>query len=327
MWEANAYYTQHSSPIRLMPLPHLDAQTLADLLDLEELSAFIPTAFRGAEAPARQHLETSVGTLLIMPAWGLEGYAGTKLVTLQHANRARGLPTIHGTYLLFEPETGRPLCTMDGGMLTVLRTAATSAAAAAALANSADTLLVVGTGRLAPWMARAHARVMGCREVLVWGRHPDRAEGLAHALREEGFDARPAESLPAGLRGANMITVATSSSSPLLTDEMVVDGVHLDLVGAYRSDMAEASPAWFTDARVFVDTWEGARSEAGDVIQAVEAGVLTWQSVAGSLEELFANGNSPAKPPGEASRTIFKSVGASQEDLAAAVLAWTRYSA
>ena len=258
-----------------------------------------------------------------MPAWD-DAATGVKLVTIRPENRTRDLPTIQGLYVLFDGPTGTPCALLDGGALTHRRTAAASALAARYLARpDSSHHLVIGAGALAGSMVEAMASVLPVTRVTIWNRTPARAEALARRLRDHGFPAEWSEDLPAAVAAADVVTTATQSPVPLVRRADVRPGTHLDLVGAYRPDMAEAEPALLSSARIVVDTVDGAESEAGDLLQAIEAGFLTWEDISGDLSELVRGAIRPRRGSDEI--TVFKSVGASIEDLAAARLVWERH--
>ena len=111
---------------------------------------------------------------------------------------------------------------------------------------------------------------------------------------------------------------ATLASDPLIRGEWLVEGQHVDLVGAFRPDMREADDEAIGRASVWVDTIDGATSEAGEVVQAIRNGVLAADDIKGELRDLATG----AGGRGDASEiTLFKSVGTALEDLAAAELA------
>ena len=130
-----------------------------------------------AEVPVRHaHALGGADTLLLMPAWDRHLII-TKLVTVMPV----APHTVQATVMVLDRATGEPLALLDGEALTLRRTAATSALAAQHLARGdSQSLLLVGTGRLAAWMARAHVALRpALREVLVWGRRPEAAQALA----------------------------------------------------------------------------------------------------------------------------------------------------
>jgi ornithine cyclodeaminase len=219
--------------------------------------------------------------------------------------------------------TGQPLATLDGTRLTHWRTAAASALAARFLARAdASSLLIVGAGALAPYLARAHASVRPIQSIAVWNHRRDGAARLAGALCAFGFDARVAEDLEQAVRAADVISCATLSTRPLLSGAWLRAGQHVDLVGAFNMSMREADDEALRRARIFVDT-AAALSEGGDVAIALAAGATDNAAIVGDLAALCAGaeGRRSAREI-----TLFKSVGASIEDLAAAMLVWRKLS-
>jgi ornithine cyclodeaminase len=289
-------------------------------------------AFRtGAIAPPRHHHAVKLkdrpdATLLLMPAWsssapGAEtagGYIGIKSVTVFPDAGKFGKPAVQGAYLLLSTETGELLALMDAPRLTVWRTAAASALAARHLAPAnANRMLMVGAGALAPYLVRAHASVRPIRSVTIWNRTSAGAQRLAGKLAAMGLAATATADLETAVRGADLISTATLSTVPLIRGAWLKPGTHLDCVGAFRPDMRETDDDLVQRARIWVDTREGAMSEAGDILQPLQAGLIQPGKIEGDLYEL-ARGSAPLRRSAD-EITMFKSVGASIEDLAAAV--------
>lgn len=178
-----------------------------------------------------------------------------KLVTVYPRNAEKGRPALDASVAVFDQRDGRLRALLDGVVLTVRRTAAASALAAALLARpDAATLLVIGTGALAPALARAHlAAQPGLRRVRVWGRTPAKVEALAAGLRAEGVQADAAPDLDAAIADADTIVAATTATRPIIRGAAVRPGTHLSLVGAFTPAMAEAEPALLPRARLFAD--------------------------------------------------------------------------
>jgi ornithine cyclodeaminase len=287
-----------------------------------ELADALEDAFTGGETevPLRHaHEIQGDGSLLLMPAWSPVAL-GVKLVTVMPGAVARGADTVQASYLLLDRHSGVPLALIDGEALTLRRTAAASALAGQHLARpDARRLLVVGTGRLAPWMAQAHVALQPeLAHVEVWGRNADAAEDVVEALREEGIDAEVALDLHAAVRVADLISCATTSREPLVRGAWLREGTHLDLVGGFRRDMREADDVAIVRSRVVVDTYAGALSEAGDLTQPMERGLIAREHVVGELAQLLRGEVRGRTRPEDI--TLFKSVGTALEDLAAARL-------
>jgi ornithine cyclodeaminase len=289
-------------------------------------------AFRdGAVQPVRHHhaIERPDGadsTLLLMPAWtdfnaaGTSdgGHVGVKVVTVSPDNNAVGKPAVFGLYLLLDGKTGEPLAIIDGQRLTQWRTACASALAATYLARAdAARLLVIGAGALSPFLARAHSAVRPITEIRIWNRTPANAEKVAGALRREGLNATAVTDLDAAVGWADIVSSATITSDPLVKGAKLKAGAHVDLVGAFTPAMRESDDEAIRRARVYVDTRAGATKEAGDIVQSIASGVLTPDGIVGDLFELTRD-----EKPGRRSVdeiTLFKSVGAALEDLAAGI--------
>ena len=289
--------------------------------------------------PVRHHhtVETGSGsdnTLLLMPAWddlattqgeGLQGngFLGVKIVNVAPDNGARGLPAIMGVYLLMDARTGSVLALLDGQRITLWRTAAASALAARHLAREdASVMAILGAGALAPFLVRAHASQRPIRTVRVWNRSIEGAERLAALLRDEGFDATATADASAAVAGADIVSAATLSSAALVRGADLAPGTHVDLVGAFTPAMRESDDDAVAMADVYVDTRAGALKEGGDLVQAIAAGAFAADRVRGELSELVT-GKAAGRTNANAV-TLFKSVGAALEDLAAAGLVWRR---
>ncbi len=303
----------------------LDAKSVARALPRKELVEALRKAFTlDVSVPARAHHEIPVtsgtpGTLLLMPAWS-ERYIGVKIVSVFPDNAKKGIPAVAGSYLLMDALTGVPVALLDGTELTLRRTAAASALASSYLSRAdSSRLLMVGTGNLAPHLIQSHAGVRPITEVCIWGRRPEAATVLANRLADHSFGVTVARSLEEAAHSADIISCATLSSEPLIQGGWLQAGQHVDLVGAFQPDMAEADVAAVSKASVYVDTREGVLAESGEVIQAIASGAMQAEDIKGSLRDL-ATGVVAGRHDAQ-EITLFKSVGTALEDLAAAELA------
>lgn len=283
------------------------------------LAGALEAAFvRGAQVPLRHvHALSPSDVLLLMPAWD-DRLIITKLVTA-----IPGAPsTVEATVLVVDRVTGHPLAVLDGEAVTLRRTAAASALAARHLARAdADHLLIVGTGRLAGWMARAHAALRpGLKRVSVWGRRGEAAQALAATLAAEGLPAQAVAEgeLPRVAADAGLISCATTSVEPIVRGAWLTPGTHLDLVGGFKPGMREVDDDAVARSRIVVDTHAGCLAEAGDLVQPLARGVIGPGAIAGDLAGLLRGDFIGRRSEGDI--TLFKSVGTALEDLAAARL-------
>ena len=298
-------------------------------LDYASLVERLRQAFRrDIQVPVRHHHDVdtpggNTATLLLMPAWEVSRHVGIKMVTIFPDNGEKGLPAVMGIYVLLDGKTGSPLAMIDGPTLTVKRTAAASALASGYLSRpDSERLLMVGTGAMAPELVMAHAAVRPICNVLIWGRDHEKADKLARRLNRRDFRVEATADLEAAARGAHVISCATLSHQALIRGDWLQPGQHIDLVGAFRPDMRESDDKVMERGRVFVDTRAGALSEAGDIVLAIDAGILTAEDIAGDLFELTRGERSGRRYYDQI--TVFKSVGTAIEDLAAAQLVYER---
>ncbi len=306
--------------MRIIPAAEVDAA-----LDYESLVERLRQAFRrDITVPLRHHHSIAgdggePATLLLMPAWQAGRHIGIKMVTVFPENSARGLPAVMGAYLLLDGRTGSPLALIDGPALTARRTAAASALASTYLSRpDSERLLMVGTGALAPHLIAAHAAVRPIHNVLIWGRTEEKAVKLAKRLDRPDFRVAATTDLEAAARGAQIISCATLSTTPLIAGDWLQPGQHLDLVGGFRPDMRETDDTAIRRARVFVDTRTGAAAEAGDIVQPIDSGILDPADIAADLFELTRGERAGRRYYDQI--TLFKSTGTAIEDLAAAEL-------
>lgn len=303
------------------------AEDLDRVLTYPALIEALREAFRSdITVPPRHHHAVpqpgAEATLLLMPAWttGEGSFLGCKVVTVFPDNGKLAKAAVLGSYLLMSGNTGEPLATIDGTILTRWRTAAASALAASYLAREdAARMVMVGAGALAPHLVRAHASVRPLRHITLWNRTRGRAVQAAFALAVKGVEVEVTDDLEAAVREADIVSCATLSAAPLVRGKWLKKGAHVDLVGGFTPKMREADDDAIRRARVYVDT-RTALKEAGDILQPLKKGVLKKDGIRGDLFELCrgtAKGRTKA-----AEITLFKSVGTALEDLAAAMLVW-----
>lgn len=289
----------------------LDEAAVRALLRMEDLIPVMARALAELSAgtvvqPVRVMVPVAEhgGFLGVMPACA--GALGAKLVTFYPNNQ--GIPTHHATILLFRPETGEPLATMDGRLITEMRTAAVSAVATRHLARpEASVLGILGSGVQAGSHLEALRLVRDFREVRVWS--PRHARALA-----ERAGIRAVASAEEAVRGADVVVVATTSTTPALLGRWLSPGAHVNAVGAPRPDWRELDDEVLARARIYVESREAATRESGDVIAAGHVFAEIGEVVVGSRPGRIAADEI----------TLFKSVGVAVEDVAAADLVYRK---
>ena len=307
----------------------LSSGDLERVLPVEEAVAAVAETLRlppeSVSAPLRARVDAGrEGTFFVMPALATSlGSFGAKLVGVFPGNRGQGLDSVQAVYALLSTADGRPLALLEGKYLTAIRTAAVSVLATRLLARPGPVRLALfGTGTQARFHLAAFARLRTITEARVCGSSPARSEAFAReAAPLYGFPLRAAAPDEA-VAGADLVCACTTSPTPVFRGELLAPGAHVNAVGAFQPHARELDDTAIARARVWVDTLEGALSEAGDLLVPLGSGALRREQIVGDLGALV-RGEVPGRSS-EAETTIFKSVGCALEDLAAATAAYRK---
>ena len=263
-------------------------------------------------------------TLLLMPAWKPGKQAGVKIATVSPKNGQFNLPAIQGTYIYLDALKGSILALLEAKSLTVKRTAAASALASQYLSReNSSSLLMIGTGALAPNLIQAHASIRPIETVYVWGRDYSKALSLSQKFKNASFQVQPIKAIKDKISDVDIISSATLSKTPLVLGKYLQPGQHVDLVGAYKPNMREADDETVKKAEVYVDTYQGGLKESGDIVIPLKSGILKETDIKADLFELASQFKGGRKSAAEI--TMFKSVGHALEDLVAATHYYNMY--
>jgi alanine dehydrogenase len=232
--------------------------------------------------------------------------------------RRFGLPTIRGTVVLADAETGEPLAMMDSASVTALRTGAATAVAAKHLARAdSRAATVVGCGAQGEIQLAAIAAVLPLERAWVLDTDQARAEGLAARARADlGLRVSVATDLRAALRGSDVCVTCTPSRRPLVLRGDVAAGTFVAAVGADSQGKQELEPALLASSTLVVDVLTQC-AEIGELQHALAAGLMTRTDVHAELADVVT-GRRPGRTRDD-EITIFDSSGTALQDVAAAV--------
>ena len=283
----------------------------------------------------------------IMPgAMGAHAVFGAKLISVFHDNFAKGIQSHQGLIILFDPQTGAPVCVVHAGEVTAIRTAAASAVATDALARAdASRLALLGYGEQAATHARAIAQVRALESITVWGRSPDRARAFTQRMQSElgldrvGTDAarpersrrvRPAMAKPSAppiiitaptvqdaVADADIICTLTSAYDPILKGAWVRPGTHVNVVGSSYAGPAEIDNDLVVRSRFIADSRESVLQQGAEFLRAKASGLINDDHIAGEIGQVLA-GEIPGRCTSE-EITVYKSLGHVVQDLSTAL--------
>jgi ornithine cyclodeaminase/alanine dehydrogenase-like protein (mu-crystallin family) len=213
-------------------LPYIFESEIAQVLEWQPLIDTIERAmiiFSAGEVaqPVRQIVPVPGENTIIaaMPAVG-EAMA-VKVVTLYHDNARLNLPSHQAVILLFDKSNGSPLAVLDGRLITEMRTAAVSAAAARKLAVAVpEVITIMGSGVQARAHAAALAQVRSCSELRLWARN----ETVGRAVTDE-LGARFVADAEQAVRDADIVACTTAATEPVLHGDWLKAGAFVTAVG------------------------------------------------------------------------------------------------
>lgn len=304
--------------------------SVADCIDL--MSDAMAALARGeVHQPLRQIVRPpdAKGLLGLMPAYigGAEPVYGAKTAGFFPGNSAIGLDPHQGCVLLLSGETGALMAVMSASEITGIRTAAMTGLATRLLARpEASRLALIGSGHQAHWQLQAAAAVRPLASVKVAARSLSSAQAFVEAQqRSHGFVMEAVESVEAAVGDADIVITVTGAREPILRQEWIAPGTHINAVGSSTTSHCEIDPALMGRASLFVDRRESTLNESGDYLNAFRAGMVTPASLLAEIGELVV-GRHPGRA-GADEVTLFKSLGMALEDVATARLLYQRAKA
>ncbi len=289
--------------------------------------AYTSLALAQVDMPLRSHVNNSEnqGMTLVMPAYlktERQSALGVKIVSVFPENTQRGEPVIYALVMALDAATGRPLCIMEGGSLTAIRTGAASGAATDILAReTAATAAIFGSGTQARTQLEAICTVRDIHEVRVFGLDKASVSTFAADMRGQGSIPENifiSENPDEAVHGADIICTATTSTTPVFNGRSLSPGTHINGIGSYLPTMREVDTETVQKSLVVVDSVTAVLAEAGDLIQPIKQGHIQQNHIHAELGEIITG--KKAGRTNDKQITFFKSVGIAVQDTAAAQL-------
>ena len=303
----------------------LERKEIEKLVGMNDFLEIIEKVFESkglgeVQMPPKKYIEFSKyeGDFRIMPAYieGL-GAAGVKTVNVHPNNPQKyGLPTVMATILLLDPKTGKPISIMDGTWITNMRTGATGGIAAKYLARKNSKIIgLLGTGVQAKAQLTALNEIFNISEARLCAKTLEEAEKFAEDMKsldlsfiicEEGSDA---------VKGCDILVTTTPVKKPIVENEWIEEGVHINAIGADAKGKEELDPEILRRAKVVVDDFKQATG-SGEVNVPISKGIFKPEHIHAELGEVIT-GNKAGRVS-DKEITVFDSTGLAIQDIASA---------
>jgi ornithine cyclodeaminase len=313
----------------------LNANEVRQALPMDQAIAAMKDAYASlsngtAVSPLRTRLPISNhdALSLFMPAYmktdSYEALA-VKIVSLFPNNPARGLSYIQAVVLVLESDTGRAIALLEGSTLTAIRTGAASGAAVDLLARKDSKVVAIfGAGTQGRTQLEAACTARKIETAFIYDLSLESSKAFAEELAGRyniPKDLRVAKTPKEAIEHADIICTATTSSQALFDDKDVKSGTHISGIGAYTPEMQESPIETVARARIVVDSYATVMEEAGDIVKAINAGLIKATDIHAEIGEIILGKKSGRQSDDEI--TFFKSVGNAVQDATAAQLALT----
>ena len=322
--------TQHTSVKTLL----LTGKQVKKLLDMKDVLGAVENAFRHkglgkVQMPPKVYLfyEKFNGDLRTMPSYVEDMDVSAVKIVNVHPDNAKnyGMRTVMAVLVLVNPHTGQPLAFMDATHITDMRTGGASAIASKYLARPSPKVLgIIGAGNQARTQMLALITQFGhFDEVRIYDLYPEKSKALAREFRrhfkEQVGKIKAVKEAKDCVVESDIVVTCTSARAPIVLDEWVKDGTHINCIGADAPGKQEMDPKILKRGRLVIDDWEQA-SHSGEINVPLSKGELSKDDVNAEIGEIVA-GLKPGRENDE-QITIFCSTGLAIQDCLTAKIAY-----
>jgi ornithine cyclodeaminase len=291
-------------PESILYLTELDVQqtlTVAEAVDLAEKGIKADAA--GQVVGAKFYMNVG-GAGFIKP---FSGYlAGEELAFVKTFSFFPGNPeqfdrsTTSSMVLLFDAETGLPVCLMEGGWVTALKTGASSAVTTAYLARpDAVTVTIFGGGTLGRMHLRALTHRFSLRRAYIVDILPRAARAYVAELGPEmdfPVEAVPLEERERAVRDADVIYTVTTGDQALAERDWLRPGAFVARLGSHQ----EVALDVITRAdKVVVDNWHYVHPRIPELKMLAQTGRFGPDDVSAEWPDIVAGRRPGRESPDE----------------------------
>jgi alanine dehydrogenase len=314
----------------------LEEYEVKKLLSMKEVMEAVELAFKEkglkrVQMPPKLYLFYTKynGDLRVMPSY-LESLdiSAVKIVNVHPNNKANyGLPTVMAIIALINPKNGFPIALMAGSWITAMRTGAAGGIAAKYLARKDSSIIaLIGAGTQARTQLMALIEVYKkLKEVRVWDiSEKAKNEFIAEAKLmysekiEKIFSTNTAEE---AVKGSDIIVTTTPSRNPIVMNDWIDKGMHINCIGADAPGKQELDPAILKRSKIVIDDWNQA-SHSGEINVPLAKGIISKKDIWAEIGEICA-GLKQGRMDNE-EITIFSSTGLAIQDAVTAELVYKK---
>lgn len=302
----------------------LTASEVKSLISMKDAISAVEDVFKlhalgKTQMPKKIYLQFEEGDLRAMPAFA-NGYAAVKWVNSHPNNYLKKLPSVMAVLILNDPSTGFPLAIMDATFLTSLRTGAAGGVAVKYLARrDSKTIGFVGCGTQARFQLEGILSILNVENALGYDVSKENLEKFKKFCENFGveFKAKDVKEVC----DCDVLVTSTPSRGPVVRDEWVKEGLHINAIGADAPGKQELDEKILLRAKIVVDDYEQA-IHSGEVNVAISKGLLNPKSIHASLGEVIAKIKAGRECNDEI--TVFDSTGLAIQDVAVAKIVYER---
>lgn len=304
--------------------------TFEEVMEAVEL-AFAEKALNRVQMPFKPYIfyKKYNGDLRSMQSY-LEGLdiSAVKVVSVHPENREKHhLPTVMAALIVIDPRNGAPVAIMGSTWITDMGTGAAGCVAAKHLARKAPrTVGLIGAGAQAKTQLLMLSSFLGkLGEVRVWSRTKETREAFVNEMKLKCGDKvaqmLSVEEAENAVRNVDILITTTSSKVPLIMNDWVSPGMHINCIGADAPGRQELDPAVLKQAKIVVDDLEQA-SYSGEINVPLSQGILKPKEIWGELGEIVAGLKQGRTDEDEV--TVFVSSGLAIQDAVTANIAYKK---
>ena len=312
--------------LKTLDVLFLNRDDVVSLLSYADCIPLMETAMRSvsggqAQQPIRTSLQIPESTRVLgdMPGYVQSPETfGVKVVSVFPDNFGTSYGSHQGLVTLYDAHNGAPYALIDGGAITAIRTAATTAAATKHLAReNAECLTILGYGEQAATHVQAIKEICAIERIKIWGRSIEKAQAFAR-LQEEthSLSVEAVESAEDAISTADIVCTTTGASTPIVSGDWLPNGVHVNLIGSSVATMREIDNAGLKKAKFYCDYKASLEVLGGEYLHALADGAITEDHLVGEVGQVIL-GTCPGRETQD-EITMFKSLGMVSEDLLAA---------